>query len=152
MPSLAVDDLGQLHVAWYDRRDDTVCGKFVHTYWTESLDGAVTFLPARRLSGQPGSWQQIAGTSDATNIGDHLGLAATGDRAYVLWTDARGMPGDLADIYGVSIQPEPATAVAVSGFRAEPGNAGVSLLWSVADPAGLLGFRVAVATRPARGG
>jgi len=42
----------------------------------------VTFLPAQRLSGLAGSWQFHG--SNNSNIGDHLGLTASGDRAYVL--------------------------------------------------------------------
>src|SRR5262249_2411485 len=56
MPSVAVDGLGQVQVAWYDRRDDPTCNELVRTYWTESLDGGVTFAPNRQLSSEGGSW------------------------------------------------------------------------------------------------
>jgi hypothetical protein len=141
LPALAVDGLGALQVTWYDRRDDPGCGKLVNTYWTQSLDGGVTFQPAVRLSSQSGSWQFLADGS-ATNIGDHLGVTASGDRTWVLWTDDRGVPNQRVSIYGATIRNEIPTAVAVSGFRAEPGSGGVSLRWSIADPARFTGFRV----------
>jgi hypothetical protein len=52
------------------------------------------------------------------------------------------MPGDLADIYGVSIETDIPTAVAISGFRAAEEGAEISLKWWVGDPSGLSGFRL----------
>src|SRR5258706_7566067 len=91
------------------------------------MDGGFTFLPSRRLSGQSGSWL-FAADATVTNVGDHLGITASGDRTWVLWTDDRGIPNQLVDIYGVTIRAHVATAVAVSGFRAQSGGAGASLL------------------------
>jgi hypothetical protein len=141
MPSLSVDGLGTLHAAWYDRRDDPGCGALVNTYWAESLDGGVTFLPSQRVSGQPGSWDYQPGGSDITNFGDHLGITSSDDRTWVLWTDDRPPTGLAIRIYAVTIGPVP-TAVAVSGFRAEVRSESVILRWNVADPTGLVGFRV----------
>src|SRR5207245_1912188 len=98
----------------------------------------VTFLPSRRVSGQPGSWDYSASGSNITNFGDHLGITSAGDRTWVLWTDDRSPTGLAIRIYGVTIGPVP-TAVAVSGFRAEIVNGRTVLRWRVDDPSGLVG-------------
>ncbi|MGH7536727.1 MAG: FlgD immunoglobulin-like domain containing protein, partial [Gemmatimonadales bacterium] len=136
LPRVVVDGNGRVHVAWYDRRDDPDCGDRVHTYWTFSTDGGVSFVPSLRLSSASGSWQPFNGA--APNIGDHLGLAADGDRVHVLWTDTRGAD---ADIYGTTITDLP-TGIAVPRFEAAPSGTGVTLWWTVEDAAGITGFRV----------
>src|SRR5207237_7925507 len=89
-----------------------------------------------------GSWNFYATGSNITNIGDHLGVATSGSRAWVLWTDDRGPAGLYVRIYGVRIDQDIATPVAVSGFRGDAGSRGVSLRWTVSDASGLAGFRV----------
>src|SRR5260370_18951309 len=47
-PALAVDQTtGAVTVAWYDRRVDTASNKLYETYYTQSMDGGVTFLPTQ---------------------------------------------------------------------------------------------------------
>ncbi len=134
-PEVAVDGLGQVHVAWYDRRDDPQCGLEANTYWTWSEDGGQSFAPSRRLSSQSSHWRPIeAGVS----IGDHLGLVAEGDRVHALWTQF-DRP-DL-DIYGVRIEAG-VTGIAVSGFEAKGLEDFVRLSWTVSDGRDLLGFRL----------
>lgn len=136
LPKVAVDGQGRVHVAWYDRRDDPDCGDRVHTYWTYSSDGGTSFVPSRRLSSASGPWQEFQ--SPSSNIGDHLGLAAEGNRVHVLWTDTRGAD---ADIYGTVIT-DVVVGIAVPRFEAEASGSGVTLSWTVAQAAGITGFRV----------
>jgi len=90
-PEVAVDAAGRVHVAWYDRRDAPGCGSEVHAYWGFSEDGAHSFQPAQRVS-------EVASTFDphwSWRVGDHLGLAAEGDRAHLFWTrSSYSFPGD----------------------------------------------------------
>jgi hypothetical protein len=137
-PSVAVDNLGQVHLAWYDRRDDAACGAYANTYWTESLDGGVTFLPSQRVSTQSSPWN-FSDLFVSTNVGDHLGFTASGNRVYTLWTDARGTD---ADVYGATITSDGSTAVAVSGFRAELEAASVRLAWLVSSATEITGFQL----------
>src|SRR5438094_3762601 len=50
LPAVAVDARGLVHVAWYDRRDAADCMALVHTYWSYSDNGGMTFAPSQRLS------------------------------------------------------------------------------------------------------
>jgi flagellar hook capping protein FlgD len=136
-PAVAVDDLGRVHLAWYDRRDDPGCGELVNTYWTFSVDGGESFVPARRLSTQASSWDFINPRGDS-NIGDHLGLTTEGGQVHVLWSDTRGAD---ADIYALRIDDVP-TGIAVPRFIAEAADGYIRLAWTVADPTGITGFRL----------
>jgi FlgD Ig-like domain len=136
-PDVAVDGLGQVHVAWYDRHDVPDQGMTVHTYWALSRDGGGSFLPSQRLSGQPSPWQYSGG---GPNIGDHLGLATAGARTFVVWTQVAAP--DTVDIHGVTITTDPATGTTIARFVVEPGINAIALSWLVADASELLGFRV----------
>jgi hypothetical protein len=111
--SVAVDGLGQVHVAWYDRRDDPTCTQRVHTYWAMSRDGGQTFEPSQRLSSQSSDWYRARKLRQTSNIGDHLGIAAAGS-----------------------------TAIAVAGFEAEPRDGAIHLRWQVVDGRELAAFRL----------
>jgi hypothetical protein len=136
-PEVEVDGSGRVHMAWYDRRDDPECGARAHTYWAQSLNGGLSFEPNRRLSSQASSWQFHVPSSGT--VGDHLALAADGERIYALWTQ-QGRPD--VDIYGATIQPEPPVAILVRRLSAEAVEEGVRVSWSVAENPGLVGFRV----------
>jgi hypothetical protein len=140
-PGVAVDELGQVHVAWYDRRDDPDCGTQVQTYWAVSRDGGGSFYPSRRLSSHASDWTCYV---TRPNIGDHLAVRAAGSRVYVLWTQAN-CP-DSVDIRGVRIAGDDPTGIAVSEFRADAGGDRVRLSWRVGDGRGITGFRVERAT------
>jgi len=136
-PAVAVDDLGQVHVAWYDRRDAGACGVEVETYWAVSRDGGASFYPSRRLSARPSTWN-CAGAGP--NLGDHLAVRAAGNRVQVLWTQV-GCP-DTVDIYGVTIAGDDPTGIAVAEFSAEDLGSAVRVRWRVGDGRGITGFRV----------
>ncbi len=133
-PAVAVDGSGDVHVAWYDRRDDPDCGALAETYWARSSNGGQIFEPSRRLSSEPSRWESFY---SPTNTGDHLAIAASGDRVHVLWTQM-GQPN--VDIYGVTIRDDP-VAVAVGGLDAEVLEGGVRLSWYVFFDEGIVGFR-----------
>jgi hypothetical protein len=101
LPGVSVDELGTVHVAWYDRRDHPGCDPLVQTYWTSSTDGANTFLPSLALSTQSSRWHGYMGFSPGANIGDHLAVTSRGGRTYVLWTE---IDHPDFDIYGVTIE------------------------------------------------
>ncbi len=138
-PAVAVDEMGRVHLAWYDRRDDPGCGELANTYWAFSVDGGASFGASRRLSTQGSSWRfGLEWNGRGSNIGDHLGLATSGAEVHVLWTDTRGVD---ADIYAVRIADVP-TGIAVPRFSAEAAEGFVRLSWTVADAAVIHGFRL----------
>ena len=136
-PDVAVDDLGQVHVVWYDRRDDPDCGTRVATYWTASLNGGASFLPSRRLSRDISSWQC---GGQGPNIGDHLSVKTAGTRVYAVWTKI-ACP-DSVDVYEAQINADDPTAIAVSGPEAELQGSRVRVNWEVSDPSRLSSFSI----------
>jgi hypothetical protein len=141
---VVVDDLGQVHVAWYDKRDEVDgCGTLTNTYWTVSSDGGQTFRPAQKVSSTPSPWECSGG---GPNIGDQLGLAAGGGRVHIAWTEV-DCP-DSVDIYTARIE-DVATGIAVGRFEAAWNQNRVQLGWQVADARGITSFRV---HRSERGG
>jgi hypothetical protein len=140
IPAVAVDDRGLVHVAWYDRRDEPDYSARVHTYWTFSDDGGVTFAPSLRVSAQP---SDALGTliDDGARwlVGDHLALDAEGDRVHLVWTH---VPiGGGGKIYTSTITDVP-TSTIVQRFAAELIAQRVRLRWSVGDGGEVVGFRV----------
>ncbi len=132
-PEVVVDGSGRVHVAWYDRRDAVHCGNVANTYWSYSDDGGQTFRPAAKVSEE---------SSQAVNnwtVGENLGLAAFGEKVYVLW--ARVPSGASSDIYGAVITDFP-TAVLISGFRAEESGGRHELRWRASDVAQVREFRI----------
>ena len=144
MPVLVVDELGGLDVAWYDRRDDVTWGSLAHTYWTRSDDGGRTFQPSVRISSTAGTWQYGDGAGTGS-VGARLGLAASGDRVHVVWTQ-QGRPD--WDIFASSFPLEPPTGIAVSGLAVHLEGSEVHLSWQVHRAEGIRGFLV----HRARGG
>jgi hypothetical protein len=136
-PEVVVDDLGQVHVAWYCKRDEVDgCGTLTNTYWTVSSDGGQTFRPAQRVSSTPSPWECSGG---GPNIGDHLGLSAGGGRVHIAWTEV-GCPDSL-DIYTARIE-DIATGVAIGRFEVAWTDSRVRLGWQVNDGRGIAGFRL----------
>jgi hypothetical protein len=140
-PNVAVDELGRVHVVWYDRRGQDCAGR-VNTYWAMSVDGGASFGPNRALSSASSTWFFQPGI---TNIGDRIGIGVDGERVQVAWVDARHNPSGVGmgggKIFGVTIS-DLATSIAVPRFVAEPGEGRVGLGWTVRDAAGITGFRV----------
>lgn len=91
-PSVAVNKDGVVGVTWYERRReaDRECQ---HLYFTASLDGGKTFLPATRVSSAPSCPDTPRNGGSAKRWpagGDYSGLAAASDGSFhVLWSDSR---------------------------------------------------------------
>lgn len=92
-PSIAVNKDGVVGVSWYERRReaDRECQ---HLFFTASLDGGKTFLPAARVSTAascPDTPRNGGSAKRWAAGGDYSGLAASPDGAFrVLWADSRG--------------------------------------------------------------
>jgi hypothetical protein len=145
IPAVTVDGSGRVHVAWYDRRDEPTCGARVHTYWTWSEDGGMTFAPSQRVSEQPSdagfhlSDFNLSTDEVIWQVGDHMALHAEREKVYVLWTYIP-FNGD-GEIYGAVITDLP-TGIAVPRFEGEAVGERVRLRWWVGDGRDVVGFRV----------
>ncbi len=133
LPEVAVDGLGTVHVAWYDRRDAPECGQQVHTYWAYSTDGGQTFQRSQRLSTTTQDLRNLV--NQGWRVGDHLALAGASDRVYVLWTQMTAAPGvaDDANIYGAVIS-DIVTGAVVTQLEADVGEGEIAIKWSLAAP------------------
>ena len=140
-PAVAVDDLGQVHVTWYDRRDEPACAARVHTYWTYSDDGGGSFHPSKRIStvASEADYLPLYDYTRGWWVGDHAALQAVGNRVYALWSQV-SQPNPA--IYGVVIQPDIPTPALVASFTTEPTATGVEVSWSAPHASGPDGFRV----------
>ena len=136
-PSVVVDELGQVHVAWYDRRDDPGCGYLVDTWWGVSSDGGVSFPRQQRASTASSPWR-LFGTS-GSHAGYHQGLAAGAGRVHLLWTQVTA-PNEIG-IYAARVE-DVATGVAVSGLAAEVMGSAVRVSWFVSDASRVSGLRL----------
>jgi len=96
---LEIDDAGRLHLVYYDTKNtvqnDNVVNGMFDAYYAYSLDDGDTWID-HRLSAT--SWNS---DNDGLNrssqfLGDYLGLAVAGDKAYPVYLDTSA--GD-ADIY-----------------------------------------------------
>ncbi|MCA1619595.1 MAG: glycoside hydrolase [Acidobacteria bacterium] len=91
-PSIAVNKDGVVGVTWYERRKEKD-GECQHVYFTASLDGGKSFLPAARVSTAPSCPDTPRNGGSAKRWaagGDYSGLTASPDGAFhVLWADSR---------------------------------------------------------------
>jgi hypothetical protein len=102
-PNAAIDQNGDIVVAWYDNRRGLTnsAGHFkLDVYATYSTDGGLTFAPAFPVNDQtaggntpngnvfdpdPGAPNYVVGPPPTTRIGEYFGLAIWGGTAYVAW-------------------------------------------------------------------
>jgi hypothetical protein len=102
-PNAAIDQFGNIVVAWYDNRRGltNAAGHFkLDVYATYSTDGGLTFAPAFPVNDQtpgvntsngnifdpdPGAPNRFDGPPPTTRIGEYFGLAIWGGTAYVAW-------------------------------------------------------------------
>lgn len=129
-PWVAVDPAGDVHVVFFDRRDEPASGRY-HTYYARSTDGGLTFGPNVRLSSEV-SDSLLDGFS-GTFIGDYNGLTASSLGAQPYWTDVRASNAN-AEGYTVTVDPGP-----LLGARgACPGSTTIEL--ADGSPAGDVAF------------
>ncbi len=102
-PNAAIDQNGNIVVAWYDNRRGltNAAGHFkLDVYATYSTDGGLTFAPAFPVNDQtpgmntpngnvfdpdPGAPIYAAGPPPTTRIGEYFGIGISGGTAYVAW-------------------------------------------------------------------
>jgi hypothetical protein len=95
---LAVDPVtGDVNLSFYDTRNDTTGFRFMtDTFFTQSIDGGVTFLsPNVRVSSVSSNEHDCNGLFPCAAIdygnqqGDYEGLASFGGVSHPIWTDSR---------------------------------------------------------------
>jgi hypothetical protein len=146
LPEVTVDDLGRVHVAWYDRRDDPEHGVDYCIYWTWSNNGGHTFEPATRFS----EYQAILPTPyHRAKIGDHMGLCGTVDGVVGAWTFATtemfGSDKNQHDVHARFGRVAPDVSVSVLATELKVNR--VRLSWSLSTPQFL--ERMEIQRRPA---
>ncbi|HEV8151073.1 MAG TPA: FlgD immunoglobulin-like domain containing protein [Gemmatimonadales bacterium] len=148
LPAVAVDYLGRVHVAWYDRREEPECSAMVHTRWTYSEDGGLSFAPSARLSAEGVNLRAInqgGSNSQPWVVGDYMALEAIGREVHAFWAQpAAPLPKRFypsGDLWSAVIHDLP-TATLVRGFHAEAQEALVRLSWELREATGVRGFRV----------
>ncbi|HBC47636.1 MAG TPA: hypothetical protein DCZ43_11360, partial [candidate division Zixibacteria bacterium] len=131
MPTVAVDELGTVHVAFFDRRNDPN-NLLYDVYYTSSSDLGYTWSPNVRVTtassdpSQPG----VAG-----QIGNRIGIAAWEGHVYITWTDCRN---GNTDVYasrmletGISEQPAPLPEnISLDNLYPNPFNSSVEIRYS----------------------
>ncbi len=95
---LAVDPVtGDVNLSFYDTRNDTTRSRFMtDTFFTQSVDGGVTFRsPNVRVSSVSSNEHDCNGVFPCSAInygnqqGDYEGLASRGGVSHPIWTDSR---------------------------------------------------------------
>ncbi len=103
-PSLAVDDLGHIYLAYYTDRNAP--DSKVDVYLTRSTDGGVSFeTPNVRVSPNSSDPRALV---DPNAFSDYIGLTAKGQVAYVAWADFQN---NNADIYFATVDYTQPTSV-----------------------------------------
>lgn len=86
---VATDRSGNVHLVWYDHREDVANGVLTGLYTTTSRDGGRAWGADRKVNDGPGiNWNNIPSRL-APNMGDYISLTADGDNVYALWADGR---------------------------------------------------------------
>jgi len=95
-PEIARGPDGTLHVMWGDMRDDPIQTRY-HIYYTQSLDGGITFGFESPELGFRTADTRVTDFGSNPNrafpfglfIGDYFGMAATDGDVYLVWPDSR---------------------------------------------------------------
>ncbi|MBP7146622.1 MAG: exo-alpha-sialidase, partial [Acidobacteria bacterium] len=86
-PWLAVDEKGNVHLMWHDRRDDPANDR-IHVYIATSHDGGLSFDANLRVTDLP-SRGSLTGF-----LGDYAALAAGAGKVFPFWSDLRAGTGE----------------------------------------------------------
>lgn len=128
-PQVAVDDVGNVAVTWYDRRADPN-NRDLEVYAAVSTDGGETFSPNVRVSDvafPPARTNPNTNLMSGCYMGEYNGLVATGPGTFLAaWGDTREGPRELPDpnVYADAIllpAAEPPPGLACGG-RGQAGN------------------------------
>jgi hypothetical protein len=137
-PEVAVDDEGDVHVVWYDHREDADFGIGTDLYHARSRDGGKHFDANHRVNDGPAVNWNLVTSQLAPNMGDYISLGADHDVVYANWGDGRlGSPDSwLAAVSGEKeddddLQAPQDRAIAM---RPEGGPAATALRLRVPNP------------------
>lgn len=89
LPAIAVDGTGEIHVSWFDTRNDFKSTSSYDIYATNSVSGGSKFSTNARLT--PSS----ISTGVTSYIGDYMGIAASAGFAHPVWTSGGWNNGSL---------------------------------------------------------
>ncbi len=131
---LKVDELGNVHVVFYDTRH-SVNRTGVDLYYNVSQDGGATWGTPQRVSSATS-----ANLTDGQEWGDYNGLSVLGMKSIATWTDNRDGPPNSKDVYASDMD----NAVAAPGFTLSGSN----LQQQVCKPADLAAISVDVQPQP----
>jgi Ca2+-binding RTX toxin-like protein len=92
-PNVAVNDVGDVGVVWYDRRNDPTNNTNIDVYTAFSSDGGATFLPIVRVTdvsfGLPQLNPIFAPGMAGCYMGEYIAIDGSGVNFYYLWGDNR---------------------------------------------------------------
>ena len=86
---VATDRRGDVHLVWYDHRNDTQKGILTDLYHARSRDGGRTFEPSTKVNDGPGINWNLVPSRLAPNMGDYIALTSDGANVYTVWADGR---------------------------------------------------------------
>jgi pre-peptidase/flagellar hook capping protein FlgD len=133
-PEVAVDGRGDVHLVWYDHRNDAECGILTDLYYSRLRSGDDSFSADQQVNDGPATNWNLIPSRLAPNMGDYIALTADGGTVYANWADGRlGSPDSwMSAITGgvrgrdenASLQPSPSEAALSVGGSAglEVGN------------------------------
>jgi hypothetical protein len=86
---VAVSRRGDVHLVWYDHRNDAQGGILTDLFHTRSQDGGRTFEASARVNDGPAINWSLVPSQLAPNMGDYISLASDGSNIYTVWADGR---------------------------------------------------------------
>lgn len=104
LPAAAADELGRVHVVWYDTGDERGVLRYTHSVSADLSEG---FLPSLVVDDDacPGSRWYPYSSSDPVRppggrrLREYIGIAIDGSRAHIAWTHAPGPPSRVRVTY-----------------------------------------------------
>ena len=114
LPRIAVSPNGRVDAIFYDQRDDPT-GVYSNVYYTESLDGGMTFSRNVRLTTvasntHSGQRYLIPSAAGLVDFGSRLGLLSRDNDMVAAWVDTRNAPfSPYQDVYTMDIDQAVAT-------------------------------------------
>lgn len=92
-PNVAVNDAGDVAVAWYDRRNDAANNTNIDVYTAFSTDGGASFQPIIRVTdvsfGVPQLLPHFNPGAAQCYMGEYISVSGAGARFYYFWGDNR---------------------------------------------------------------
>jgi hypothetical protein len=88
-PEVAVDSRGDVHVVWYDHRNDSRFGILTDLYWSRSRDDGERFDADLKVNDGPSTNWNLTPSRLAPNMGDYIALTADRGSVYANWADGR---------------------------------------------------------------